>query len=168
MKRILFVAAAAVMVFSTGCASHPVAVAAVGPNPAVTGGDTAAMGQLEVISPLQGRTEGDNPVWYQHADYLVCNAAGRKLFRVDNAAGHYERAPRVLALRAGRYLVRARAKGYLLVQVPVVVEPGRITRVHLDGSWKAPSPSKGTKLVSLPDGYAVGWSATAGANARTN
>jgi hypothetical protein len=83
------------------------------------------------------------------------------LKRVDNTTGHYMQAPRRVTLPAGHYLVRARANDYLEVEVPVTIEGGRVTRVHLDDKWRPPANTPKNRLVSLPDGIPVGWRADA-------
>jgi hypothetical protein len=144
-----------------GCATHPVTLAAVGPNPnGLTSG--AATGQLEVLSQLQGESEGDNPPWYQHSDYFIYNERGNsEVERVDNSIGRYGEAPRIVNLPAGKYVVKALASNYRWVKVPVAVEPGRTTRVHLDSNWNAPGGTPITEIVSIPGGYPVGWSTSA-------
>jgi hypothetical protein len=112
---------------------------------------------LEVFSALSGRREGSNPTWYQHSDYYICNSQGKRLEHVDNANGYYAQSPRVISLPPGKYLVKARAKDTLRIDVPVVIKPGEITRVHLDGDWQPLSATPGTKLVEAPAGYPVGW-----------
>jgi len=97
-----------------GCSSAPVALAPVGPNPyGAVGANTT--GQLEVFSALQECRDGNefdtNPAWYQHTDYDVYNLAGKRIKHVFNTVGHYDEAPRVIALPAGDYLVKARGAG---------------------------------------------------------
>ena len=64
MKNVYFVLGAGLLSLLVGCASTPVALAPVGPNP-VGSESTAAEGGLQVFSSLVGRSEGDNPTWYQ-------------------------------------------------------------------------------------------------------
>ena len=158
MKRISTLLGTGLALLLAGCASAPVALAPVGPSPVAAGG-AGSKGQLQVYSAWEGRTEGNNPVWYQHADYTLYDQAGRRLRYVDNTVGNYERAPRIVTLPAGKYLVKAQADDYLRVAVPVVIEPGRITRVHLDGNWRPPASASAAELVSVPSGYPVGWRA---------
>jgi hypothetical protein len=138
-----------------GCVT-PVAVTPVGPNPHGPE-NTSAKGELVVFSRLHGCTEGDNPTWYQHSDYSIYNLQGKLVKHVGNAIGRYEQAPLEVALQPGNYLVRSRANDYLRVEVPVLIERGRTTSVHLDGDWKYPAGTRMRELVSLPDGNPVGW-----------
>jgi len=147
-----------------GCASRPVLLAPVGPNPNRYATE-ATTGKLQVFSQLEGESEGDTPPWYQHTDYFVYNqGGGREVKRVENSVGHYAEAPPEVVLPAGNYIVKAMAANYVWVKVPVVIEPGRLTRVHLDSDWKAPSDAPKTEIVSIPGGYAVGWSSGATEN----
>jgi hypothetical protein len=155
-KNILIMMGAAVAILPTGCSTTPVAFAPVGPNPAGFQ-TTAADGQLEVFSALSGRGEGNNPTWYQHSDYYLCNFHGRRLEHVENAPGYYAQSPRLINLPPGKYIVEARAKDTLRADVPVVIKPGEITRVHLDGNWQPLAETPKTEVVKAPAGYPVGW-----------
>ncbi len=152
----------AVVPFLVSCASEHVALSPVGPNPEAKGppGNT---GYLQVFSerePLvEGSYDGSNGIIYHHTDYNIYDTHGRHLEHVGNAAGHFDSAPRLVPLPAGEYVVRARGKDYLFVQLPVVIKGGRVTRVHLDDRW---SPNKSTaknQLVTAPNGTPVGWRA---------
>jgi len=119
------------------------------------------MGYLRVFTErelvTEGFDEGANPSHYQHTDYRVYDERGKSVRYVGNSVGEYDSSPRVISLPPGRYIVRARAKDYLSVEVPVVVEPGRTTSVHLDDRW-TPAPEATTnELVFEPDGKPVGW-----------
>ena len=128
----------------------------VGPDP--SGLQTKSLnGQLEVFSRLKGHSEGNNPPWYQHADYSIYDPQGNELQHVDNTVGYYATAPRVITLPAGKYLIKAPAKGVFPLEVPVMIESGRLTSVHLDGAWKLPANTPGTQYVNSPSGYPVGW-----------
>jgi hypothetical protein len=146
--------------------SQPITLAPVGPNPLVGRSVSDGTGQLQVFSSLaeqnddqnQGSTGGD-PVWYQHTDYQVYDANGKLVKRVDNTIGHYSTSPRVVALRPGNYTVRAEASDWSSVNIPVVIERDRTTRVHLDDNWEPPPGTPKTEVVSAPNGSPVGWRA---------
>jgi hypothetical protein len=157
-KNNLIIMGAAITVLITGCSTTPVTLAPVGPNPAGIQ-TTAAEGRLEVFSALSGHSEGNNPAWYQDSDYYLCDAHGRRLKQVDNNTGYYSETPRLINLPAGKYIVEARAKGVLRAKVPVVIKPGEITRVHLDGNWQPLAQTPETEVVKAPAGYPVGWRA---------
>jgi hypothetical protein len=146
------------------CASQPITLAPVGPNPFA--GDSASIGtgRLQVFSSLAERSDDQNqgstdPAWYQHTDYNVYDSGGRLVKRVDNTVGHYSTSPRLVSLRPGNYAVRARSAEGLSVNVPVVIERGRTTKVHLDENWRPPAGTQKTEIVSAPDNYPVGWRA---------
>jgi hypothetical protein len=153
-----------------GCATPPVVLGPVGPNP-VGRESGASGGALQVFS--RGVEQSDDQdqggdgtsAWYQHADYDIYNLHGKRVKHVDNAAGHYETAPRVVTLPPGRYMVVAEAKGGLRVKVPVNIERGRMSRIHLDGRWNPPAGAPRDEWVSLPSGSPVGWRAVAGKQA---
>ena len=139
MKNVRLVLSAVGVVLLTGCASTPVALAPVGPGPMEHAG-IGSRGQLLVYSAWQGHFEGNNPTYYQHADYYIYNSRGKMIHHVYNAVGHYDPAPRLVPLPVGKYLVQSRAIdfGNLLVTVPVVIEPGETTRVHWTTVGKFP------------------------------
>jgi hypothetical protein len=109
---------------------------------------------------LVGRSEGNNPSWHQHGSYYVYDPSGKLLEHVHNTSGYYEQAPRRVVLPAARYLVKARAKDYFWVDVPVTIVGGRTTEVHLDDKWSLPDDASNEDLVSMPNGNLVGWAAT--------
>jgi hypothetical protein len=160
MKNIHVILGAVGTAMLMGCASAPIALAPVGPGPADYAG-AGSTGQLLVYSAWQGHAEGDNPAFYQHADYYIYNPQGRLIRHVDNAVGHYEQVPRPVSLTAGKYLVRSRAKGFGndWVMVPVVIRGGETTKIHLDNGWKIPAGVSSMQVVSIPNGYPVGWRA---------
>jgi len=160
MKSIRFILGAAVISLLTGCASTPVVLAPVGPNPMGYPG-TGSKGQLLVYSAWQGHGEGNNPCYYQHSDYYIYQTSGKLVRHVENSVGHYAQSPRPEFLPAGKYIVQARAKGYgnIWVKVPVVIQDGQTTRLHLDTGWMVPRGTAKSELVSVPGGYPVGWRA---------
>jgi hypothetical protein len=158
MKHIVTLTGMALTSLLLGC-STPVALGPVGPNPAALK-QPARDGQLEVFSVLTPRTEGDNPTWYQHTDYTIYDQRGDVVKRVDNADGYYSSKPRLVSLPPGKYLVKAEAKNYLSVAVSVVIDSGRITKIHLDDAWR-PANNPKTAFVTLPGGNPIGWRAYA-------
>jgi hypothetical protein len=144
---------------TAGCHSTLVMQTAVGPEP--FGRRTAgANGHLQVFSAKEARADGDDPIYYQHSDYLIYNSEGKRIHHVGNAEGHFDEAPRLVALPPGTYFVKARAECFDWVKLPVVVKSGRTTVVHLDKEWKPTSSPRNADLVNLPGGYVIGWSAS--------
>jgi hypothetical protein len=159
MKSVfLLLGVAAASLFLAGCASHPLALAPVGPNPAITPLNSP-FGFLQVFTAQDGETEGDNPTWYRHSDYEITTMTGRRVMRVGNAAGHYSVSPRLVTLEPGRYIVKARGADSLRVQAPVVIRRGLTTRLHLDNAWEPAAGFARADIVRDPDGNPVGWSA---------
>ena len=147
-------------VFLVSCASSPVTLAPVGPNPSWGAASLADTGYLRVFSERELITEGydgGNPNYYQHSPYRIYDSRGKLVKYVGNIAGKYATAPAVVSLRPGSYVVKARAKDYLTVEVPVQVAPGRTTSVHLDDRWSPPAGTPNTALVLEPGGSPVGW-----------
>jgi hypothetical protein len=143
-----------------------VALAPVGPDPVASASQESG-GRLQVFSSLIGCSEGNNPSWYQHTGYYVYDLHGGLVKHVDNTVGHYEEAPRQVRLAAGKYLVKAQANDYFWVEVPVIIERGQTTRVHLDDRWQVSPDVSKAEVVSLPNGNAVGWRAEAMSTAGT-
>jgi hypothetical protein len=159
MKNVSVLLAAGLIAVLTGCST--VSVQPVGPNP--TGAKSAlSTGQLEVFSRPASRDDDQNmagdgiPPWHQYTAYDIYDLSGNMIKRVINSRGHYGERPDVVALPAGRYMVKAQAKDYVWVNVPVEIEPGRTTRVHLDEKWVPANAGKG-EVVRGPDGTPVGW-----------
>jgi hypothetical protein len=155
-KTIFIIVGMALLSWANTCLSTPVVLAPVGPNP-LGYRTTTTTGQLEVFSALVGRIEGDNPTWYQHSDYVICDQNGKRLRSVFNSTGYYAQDPQPITLPPGKYIVKARAKGILWAQIPVVIEAGQVTRIHLDGQWQPPANTPGKEIVNGPVGYAIGW-----------
>jgi hypothetical protein len=159
-KSMLIIMGAAAAYLVAGCSSPPVALAPVGPSPiGFSTGTANGQGQLQVFLALSDRNEGDNPSWSQHSDYSIYDSRGKLLEHVDNAMGYYSQTPRVVTLPPGQYMVKARAKGILRAEVPVVIKSGQMTGLHLDGNWHPMEDTPQTGLVKAPAGYPIGWNA---------
>jgi hypothetical protein len=155
-----------VIPFLASCAAPPIALAPVGPGPLPGRASSVRTGYLQVFSSLEEQSDDQNqensgasPFWYQHTDYNIYDAKGKLVKHVDNTAGHYSTSPRRVSLRPGNYTVSARDKEWRSVTVPVVIERGRTTKVHLDDNWQPPPGTKQTEVVSAPDGNPAGWRA---------
>jgi hypothetical protein len=161
MKRfVLFLVNVGLAASLAGCASDT--VAPVGPNPDGSKGD-ASTGQLQVFSRMATRDDDQNqagdgiPVWHQYTAYSIYDENGNLVKRVANSSGHYGRHAQVVTLPAGNYLVKAQAKDYYWVKVPVNVLPGEMTKVHLDDNWRPPGEAPKGDVVYGPDGNPIGW-----------
>ena len=162
MKNVSYLLGAGVASLLVGCASPPVSLGPIGPNP-MGSKSQAATGELQVLSRVVDQQDdqeqgGDGmPVWYGHTDYNVYDLQGKLVKHVFNTTGHYAEDPSRVTLPAGTYLVKAQAKDYLRVQVPVIIVPGRTTRVHLDDNWRPSADAPKNAVVTEPDGNPVGW-----------
>jgi hypothetical protein len=154
-KNICVISIIALVGLISGCSTPLVVTTPVGPRP-FGNESTSSTGALEVFSFLTLCSEGDDPIWFQHTDYYLCTPQNQVLKHVSNITGKYETAPRRLDLPGGNYIIKAQAKGYIWVEVPVIVEPGRTTRVHLDGEWIPAANLPKAQIVNGPGGP-MGW-----------
>jgi hypothetical protein len=139
-----------------GCASKPVALAPIGPRP----GDRIAYvstGHLRVFSDTKTREIGENSFYYTHTGYTIRDPSGKIVQYVRNHVGSMDETPTLVTIPSGSYLVVAESSRYGRVTVPVKIQDGRTTVVHLDGDWKAASSVSSNEVIRLPDGEAVGW-----------
>lgn len=160
MKTILAVVTGAIL--GAGCTTATAVRTAIGPDPGVARNDSGE-GVLRVFSKkVKDENVGFSFPHTERTDYSVYDAEGREVKLVaDNNKGEFEDEPRRIHLRAGKYTVKALAAvGYgEWLSVPVVVEAGKTTEVHLNGQWKAPDSTWGEDLVFSPSGLPMGWRA---------
>jgi hypothetical protein len=164
MKKVFFLLGVGLVSLMAGCSSRPVALQPVGPNPNRSQSE-ASMGNLQVFSRMAAQQDDENqagdgiPPWHQYTEYNIYGLDGKLVKRVINSNGHYSEHAELVVLPPGRYLVKAQASDYYWVNVPVTVERGRTTRVHLDDNWQPPERAANKELVIGPDGNPVGWRA---------
>ncbi|MGA2244504.1 MAG: hypothetical protein ABSH48_05850 [Verrucomicrobiota bacterium] len=120
----------------TGCVSKPTALAPVGPNAAgrTSTAPAVAKGRLLVFSATEKGLPfaSDDPVRFNvHTDYDITDAAGHVRY-VPNHASNMDEWPDIVTLPSGDYTVVAQSSSRGLVRVPVIIENGRTTSVHLD------------------------------------
>ncbi|HSY18786.1 MAG TPA: hypothetical protein VK815_10650 [Candidatus Acidoferrales bacterium] len=139
-----------------GCASQPVALSPVGPEPE-NHASTAGIGYLQVFSDTETHVIGDGPPYYPHTGYNIYDQSGARIKYVPNHIGNMDESPTLVRVPAGNMKIVAESSAYGRVTVPVVIEGGRTTVVHLDREWQPSSNAASNKLVRLPDGEAVGW-----------
>jgi hypothetical protein len=152
---------AALLPVMTGCASTPLALSSVGPEPGRTAG-SGTSGRLQVFTATQQSTAigdiGPGSYFYPHTGYDLNNAAGTHLKFVANHMSDMDESPDVVKLPAGHYTIVAESSCCGSVTVPVVIENGKTTVVHLDRNWWPPRHTPLNQVVFLPDGEGVGWS----------
>jgi hypothetical protein len=143
----------------SGCATQlpNVVTTPVGPSPSALERLTDK-GTLVVYSALD-LDDGNSDVDLRpHSSYKVFGPDQKLLQKVYNRAGTHIPDPVVISLLPGNYSVEARAAGIGYLQVPVVIEKGHRTVVHLDGSeLSTVNKVSPTEVVTLPDGLIIGW-----------
>jgi hypothetical protein len=170
-------AAAGMLVLLVGCATAPKTafIPPVGPAPraASTG---LKNGLLQVYSARQpsdislpkeifcwNDDFGRNDFLYEpaHTDYSIYSSDGKLIEHVRNARNYEDSHPAVLTLPSGLYTVKAQAEeeggGTINLAVPVEVEAGKRTGVHVSGEWKPSGHYTDSEVVRLPTGQIAGW-----------
>ena len=150
---------------SYGCTTHQprLVLGTVGPAPAAFTA-SASTGTLAVYSAFDPTPDFNGvPYRRRHSDYQILSPQGQLLQGVQNDNATSWEGPKRITLPAGNYRVVAHANGYGLVTVPVLIEPGRVTTVHLEGSasWPDIAELRRSDPVRLPDGEIAGWRAGA-------
>jgi hypothetical protein len=114
---------------------------------------------LKVYSATDSYNDGE-VLYFPHTDYKLVDTDRQIIKKVRNAISNRDEQPTTVRLPVGLYTVVAEADYYGQVEVPVVIEGGRVTEVHLDGRWKAPAVAVADdQLVRFPSGRVVGWRA---------
>ena len=154
---------ASVGVFLAGCTTsrRGLTLDRVGPALAQPALKNYSSGKLVVFSAYDLNASFNNrnsriPVC---SDYDILAGNGRSLQRVHNHTETLLQDPVAVELPPGEYRVVSLANGYGRVTIPVVVDAGRTTVIHLEGggSWPEESRFNKTNAVRLPDGLVVGW-----------
>jgi hypothetical protein len=144
-----------------GCAGHSpkMMIAAVGPSPSALE-RLPDKGTLLVYSALDLDNGNADIDLRSHSSYKIFGEDLKLVEKVYNQTGTHIADPRVISLLPGSYVVEARAAGIGYVQVPVVIEKGHRTVLHLDGSeLSTANKASPTDVVTLPDGLIIGWKA---------
>jgi hypothetical protein len=165
MKILFGIVFAAIIALLSSCASvnHHLTLDPVGPLPGQSMGATTSKGTLVVYSGY--RVNADFNARDAHrsefSDYSIYTMDGQLLKRVHNNDGTILQQVVPVSLPAGRYSVIARANGYGLVSVPVVIKSQQSTVICLESGvkWPGDSAISQTNAVCLPDGQVVGWKA---------
>jgi len=144
-----------------GCASNQnhLVLDPVGPPPGRVANE-GSTGRLIVYSAFDVHAHfNDGSYKRSYSDYKIFSQDRRYLQPVHNDANGFSKGPKVIELSQGHYRVVARANGYGWVTIPVLVEAGKVTTVHLEGgrTW-GPMDQLSTNAVRLPDGRIAGWS----------
>lgn len=163
MKLNLLLAVAGAGILLSGCATgnQGVVLSPVGPGPGPWRSPSAADGALVVFSAYEANADFNrrDPYRQEFSDYQILSASGKFLRQVHNDSGSILQRPLGVELPVGSYRVVAQANGYGTVTVPVTIEAGRDTILHLEGDVKWPNQFglNQTNAVCLPHGEIVGW-----------
>ena len=134
----------------------------IGPAPSASPA-SGTRGELVVFTAFDPLPDlNRSPYRRRFTDYRIFSADGVHLVQVvNNNRETLLNSPPVIELAAGSYRVMARANGYGTMTVPVVIQPGRVTTVHLEGSvwWPRSSTIFASNPVRLPKGEIAGWRA---------
>ncbi len=171
MRTTYLILVAAVTSMLPGCSTPTTTVLpAVGPNPlgavhAGPNGDLQVFAAPEGESDINTMQEEQNigiPQYHHRTSYSIYDSRGKLVETLtDDLGSDFKRSPRRISLPAGTYSVKAlMAVGFgQWVTLPVVIEAGRTTRVHLNGDWKPPGNTPANEIVQASDGISVGWRA---------
>lgn len=172
-------AAASTLFWLVGCVSAPKTALVQPVGPAPTAASTGLKnGSLQVYSAREPSDISLNTViWFwnddfgkndflyepAHTDYTIYSRSGKVLEHVRNARDYNDPQPALVAIPPGLYTVEAQAEeeggGTINLTIPVEVEPGKCTTVHLGGDWKPSGHYRNPEVVRLPDGQIAGWRA---------
>ena len=177
MRYVCSIAVSTAVVCMAGCASPTQFAVSEPVGPAPTGqAHTLSGSSLEVYSArvrapvdvykeefLWNNDFGRNDFLYEpaHSDYSIYTRDGKVLEHVRNARNPEDPKPAVVPLAPGTYEIKAKARDFGLVTVPVVIEPGKLTVVNLQRE-KNPvvEPVARTNAVVLGGYEVVGWRAS--------
>jgi hypothetical protein len=166
MKNFSLICTLAAGVLISGCATHKgnLTFATVGPVQSDLKMPDAATGTLVVYSAFKRNADFDtsDPTHPEHSDYKILNTDGSLARNVHNVTKTVFEDAVPVSLSPGKYEVVARANGYGFLTIPVRVDAGQKTVVHLEGGgfWPDDSVFNETNAVRLPDGQVIGWKST--------
>ena len=159
-KRFQMGSSVLVLLLLTSCGSEPLVLTTIGPAHSSGGSSSlTGIGRLQVFNETDEFEVDHDVPYFPHRDYQIYTPDGKHMQRVWNSQNLEDETPTIVSLPAGRYEVRADAEFYGLVRVPVLIKPNQLTKVILQPGWKPQLTASANEVVSLPNGYAVGWSA---------
>jgi hypothetical protein len=161
MKLFLVTSVLAAATSLAGCAAHGsgLVLDPVGPPP-LSSSATGPDGTLRVFSAFEQGADFNSATYCRHfTDYKVLSANGRLVQAVQNNTSAMVAAPKRVELPPGTYRVVARANGYGQITVPVIIKPGQVTTLHLEGgsAWANREALATSNPVRLPGGEIAGW-----------
>jgi len=139
-----------------GCAATRPALTLDPVGPRGSGFGLANQGYLQVFSETEAHDVG-RIIYYSHSSYSIYTTTNKYFKGVINHAGNTDQSAMVVTLPAGKYQVVARAEGYGLVTVPVVIVGGKTTILYLERSGMPETQDlTEAELVRFPQGYVIG------------
>jgi hypothetical protein len=155
--KFIIAAGSVVLPLLASCAITPTPLASIGPGP-VHKAWSGPEGYLQVFAATR-KVDADFHAYFDvHVGYDVDDASGKTVKYVANHIADTDESVDTVSLPPGTYTVVARSTWCGLMRIPVVIERGVTTSIHLDGNnWWPPSRPEGNLLVFLPNGEAAGW-----------
>ena len=156
LRNTILSVATAVLVAS--CASAPPIIVheTVGPGPTIV--NEEHNGFLKVYSATEWVADDDWPSLLKYTNYQIDTADGALFKKVPND----DQDPTRVILPKGTYTVVAQSDTSGKVSVPVAIETGKTTVLHLEREkdWKeAAAGTRSGDLVRLPNGQPIGFRA---------
>jgi hypothetical protein len=113
-----------------------------------------------VYSATERHPAGKFLYYYPHTGYQIYTTDGKRFKYVDNHVGLNDDSPMVVRLPSGRYRIVVESDDYGRVVVPVVIRWRELTQVDLESRGRRKGLATNSEnMVTLPDGYTVGWPA---------
>ena len=160
-----FLSCCFLILIACGCASRSghggagLVLEPVGPQPSGSS-RRDHQGTLIVYTALDQHAHFNGSAYHRYySDYEIRSETGAVVKKVHNDSGSVVDGPVEVPLESGRYQVRAKANGYGWVTVPVIIENGRVTTVHLEGGKGTVTGLSKAQAVRLPHGEIAGWRA---------
>jgi hypothetical protein len=153
--QIISLIGAAIITLLGGCVSGATALKPVGPD-ATSSVEANPQGRLQVYTPTQVAEDFLRGNFTQLMAYDIRNESGKRLMFVANQASGVEESPDQVMLPTGKYTIVADSADYGLVTVPMVIQSGKTTTVHLDGDPRTPLPLFPRRPAPLPDTQTAG------------
>jgi hypothetical protein len=160
LTKALVAVIGASLLASCASAGPTIVQEAVGPQPSRLSRNYT--GYLIVYSATEEHTDGDSPARYPHSDYEVYTRDAKLFKQVRNALGYSDETPERISLPKGLYTVLAKSETAGSVSVPVIIETGKSTVLHLEREkdWMPDlSGAKESDFVRLANGQIIGFRA---------
>jgi hypothetical protein len=147
----------------TGCAGMQsgLVLDTAGPAPIPTAQSNSGPGTLIVYSAYQVNADFNSrdPNRREHSNYKILDQDKKLLEWIHNQTDDIFQNAVPVKLPAGEYFVVARSNCFGIVTIPVIMDAGRETVLHLNGGdkWSEGTAIIAANAVCLPDGEIVGW-----------